>query len=214
MLTGLTGAQGTGKTTLGLAYCEKHKKTTFHPTRVSQVFKQCGLDPAAVLGIDDRLHVQEQILKVHSDIYAALSIQGHDSIVDRTPIDFIGYAFAQIDQSSVSDSQYGRLAAYIDDCFATLNKYFSAVVVVPPGIPVAPDREGKGVSNLAYIEKVNMLMTGAMFDERNKTSRFVLDRDNLTVKGRVKSLRQIIKEDATDLEGDLLDYVASGKLVH
>jgi len=168
----LSGSHRCGKTTLARAYAQKHG-LTFVETSGSAVFRELGLDPAKTYDFSTRLTVQERILDVFDEAYS--KHVADDSITDRCPIDMLAYTLAEAIGESVGSSDQERLQRYIWNCFAVMNKRFSTIIVVQPGINLVVE-EGKAALNNAYIEHLNSLILGLSVDERMKVPHFYLPR--------------------------------------
>lgn len=187
MMLGLCGAHRTGKTTLARQFAEA-KKWRFEATSVSAMFKELGYDPAQKFDFKTRLKIQEEILDRLTKFYQEIS--GMNVITDRTPIDLLGYTYAEAIGDVVSEEDQAALDRYADRCFELTNRYFSAVVIVQPGIPIVAE-QGKASANKAYIEHLNAVMMGLLQDPRMKSSIAYIPRAKLTVEDRILSLNAV-----------------------
>jgi len=205
---GLCGAHGTGKTTLAEKYAEKHKSVLVKTT-ASAVFAACGLDPSVTYDFSTRLSVQEMILDAFDKVYAEHSCN-ENAIADRTPLDLIGYTMAEAVGDFVPMEDQLRLAKYVKRCFDVLNKRFSTIIVVQPGIPIALNREGKAASNLGYIEHLNSLILGLSVDERVNMPHFYLPRNMTALDDRVQAVEFSVGRS----KRRALDEVVMGARIH
>jgi len=186
-MIGLCGAHRTGKTSLAKAYAEKHG-IIFLETPVSSIFKELGYDPADKLDFSTRLSIQEVILERLDAYYA--TVAGVQAIADRTPVDLMGYTLADVHGHAVSPDEEKRLARYIARCYEVINKRFTALMLIQPGIPVVP-APGKAPLSAGYIEHLNSLMLGLACDQRVKVPHYYLMRHVLDPEERLDRLEQV-----------------------
>lgn len=179
---GLSGGHRTGKTTLARLFAEKHG-IPFVYTSASETWKRMGLDPAERHPFALRLRVQQAILEDCRALYAA---QRETFITDRTPLDFLGYTYADIN-GRITEEERALLHDYERECFATLNLYFRMVVIVQPGIPIV-EEPGKAVSEPAYIDHLNHLMIGLSNDDRMTSAKFYIRKRDTSIESRIKAL--------------------------
>ena len=188
-MIGLSGAQRCGKTTLARAFAEKNE-LEFVETSASTVFKSLGLDPAVTYDFATRLTVQEAILETFEVAYAEHSTKD-SAITDRTPLDLMAYTLAEAIGDVVSAAEQSRLEKYIERCFEVINKRFSTLVVVQPGLPLVAE-EGKAALNPGYIEHLNSLILGLSVDERVFAAHFYLPRHILSLDGRIAAVEYAV----------------------
>jgi hypothetical protein len=193
MSLGLVGAHRVGKTSLAREVAAR-KKITFLQTSTSDIFKKMGLNPAAPLTFHQRMMVQWAILEHYAEIYAK---QTEFFITDRTPIDLLGYTFADVQGDTHAD--YPELARYMQECYKVANTYFNWFVVVQPGIPLV-EEPGKAALNLSYMEHLNMLMIGFCYHPDQKARKGVMVREAVQMERRVISVCQIIDRLGEDLK--------------
>jgi hypothetical protein len=206
----LFGAHRTGKTTLAKAYADKHG-IEFVETSVSAIFRDLGLDPAVPMLFAQRLSVQQEILKRLDAVYERYA--GRQAIFDRCPIDLLGYTLGDAVGDSVPSECMPELGSYIDACYDVLNRRFSTVVLVQPGIPLVA-AEGKAVSNPAYIEHLNSLMLGLAADPRCKLVPRYIARHVTDLNERVATLETIVGASEHHHQQTSQLYVAGGNLLH
>lgn len=209
-LVSLFGSHRTGKSTLAKAYADKHG-IEFVETSVSAIFRDLGLDPAGSFDFARRLMVQREILTRLDALYERYA--GRQAIFDRCPLDFMGYTLGDAVGDSVPPECVPALNAYIDDCYDVLNKRFSAVILVQPGIPLVA-AAGKAVANPAYIEHLNSLMLGLAADPRCKLVPRYIARHVTDLQERISTLETIIgaAEMYHQQTGQL--YIANGHMLH
>lgn len=183
-MLGLCGAHRTGKTTLARQFAEA-KQWRFEATSVSAIFKELGYDPAQKFDFKTRLKIQNEILTRLGRFYSDIS--GYNVITDRTPIDFLGYTYAEVQGDTLDDEDQAALDDYTDRCYKMASRHFSALVIVQPGIPIVHE-EGKASPSKGYIEHLNATMMGLMQDPRCTSAIHYIPRTKLTIEDRIKSL--------------------------
>jgi len=208
-MIGLFGPQRCGKTTLAKAYADKHG-VQFVETSASSVFKRAGLDPAKTYGFDIRLAIQGEILKEFAAAYAAAPF---GSITDRTPIDLMAYTLSECLNDNVSPSLEPRLEKYILDCFDVLNRYFSTVILVQPGIPLVKAL-GKAGTSKAHIEHISSLCLGLVMDERTKCAHYYIRRSMIDMDERVAALENAVGKAERVAHEQVGAYLATGGFIH
>lgn len=178
MRIGICGAHRTGKTTLARALARR-LKVYYLKHHSAPVFKRERLSADTPMDFDHRFHVQKELLKDGSLMWE----RHHDGefITDRCPIDYLGYTLADI-QGSTQTSIH-MLDAYQNECFDNLNRYFTHLVLLQPGIPVVP-AEGKAPLNEAYMMHLNALMIGATSNPRCQVSTAIVPEEVITVEER------------------------------
>ncbi|MDH1221118.1 AAA family ATPase [Aeromonas caviae] len=159
MRIGICGAHRTGKTTLARALAES-TGLTLMDAGVSAVFRELGLEPSRTLSFADRMKVQDAILAKYLDLMAG----AENVVIDRTPIDFIGYLLADLNQDHYQEEGVSQwVVEYIERCIQAARQTMSLIIFVSPGIPLEM-AEGKGLVDPGYIRGVNWLMRGALVD--------------------------------------------------
>lgn len=189
-MIGIMGAHRVGKSSLAKAYAEKHG-IKFIETPVSSIFKELGYDPAGVFDFATRLEIQEVILDRLEALYALYA--GQNVIVDRTPIDMMAYTLAEVHGHAVAPEEQARLARYIERCFEVVNKRFTLLLLIQPGIPIVP-APGKAPLSPAYIEHLNSLMLGLGCDQRVKVPHYYMLRHVTAMEDRVDRLNGVVSK--------------------
>ena len=186
MNVGLCGAHRTGKTTLALELA-KLKGAQFVRTRVSEIFKECGLHPAQPMDFATRLDIQFRILDAcESDWQAAAG----NFITDRTPVDLMAYTLGDIQgETQVSQPEFDR---YIERCFDAANRFFNTLLIVQPGVPLT-EADGKAALNKAYIEHINSLVIGLCHDERLRCRVIIFPRNLTVLNERVSTVLALLQ---------------------
>ena len=151
-----------------------------------------GFDPSSNPDFATRLSVQEELFRRLDAKFAEMS--GLDCVTDRSPIDLIAYPLAEAIGNAVPPELQERFDAYIARCYACLNRRFSAVVVIQPGIPiVAAPGKLQAQPNKALIEHLNTICLGLVIDERCDIQHFYLSRHILPLEDRVQAIYSSIQ---------------------
>lgn len=160
MSFGISGSQRVGKTTLAKRVAER-MNLPFVQTDVSGVFRKMGMNPAVNHCFEDRIRVQYAINEHFREVFS----QHRIFVSDRTSLCSLAYVMTDIRQVDEWDKDV--FEAYIEDCFEIINKYFSTIVVVQPGIQVQ-DPGGKltATGSHAFMELMNTLVNGISLDKR------------------------------------------------
>lgn len=162
MLYGLVGASRAGKTTLAKKVAEE-LAIDFHPTRTSGVALDHGYDLMAPMTLSDRVTVQNILLDNHIKEIEALP---RPLVIDRTPIDYLGYLLAEINMTSALAADPVTLEKaydYINRCKSATARYYDFLYYLDP-LPDYEAAEGKHASNRAYQYHTAALMRGILHD--------------------------------------------------
>ncbi|ULA65057.1 MAG: Shikimate kinase [Nitrospira sp.] len=176
---GICGAHRVGKTTLALA-ASQAANIPFLKTHTSQVFAKHGLDPAKPLPFQTRLSIQQDILTAGETVWNQAA---GPFITDRTPLDMAAYTLADIQGATEVNSP--ALLAYLQHCIDKTNRFFSTLIIVPPGIPLI-DEPGKAALQEAYITHIHTLIVGLCHDPQISAKVFQMDRAILSLDNRVQ----------------------------
>jgi hypothetical protein len=185
MQIGICGSHRTGKTTLAEAISNRIG-IPFLKTSTSAVFKQHGLDPAQPLDFKTRLWIQQRVIEAAVEVW-----KQEVFITDRTPLDFMAYTLAECQGDTVVDFQ--ALEDYLNQCFEVTQQYFTNIVLVQPAIPLVYE-PGKAALNRAYIEHLNIIITGLCNDERISCPFIIIKRDIISLEARIQRVLRIIKK--------------------
>lgn len=190
MILGLIGSHRTGKTTLAEAYAEKTGATLIKMD-VGGLQRKLGFDSSnQSYDFDTRMDIQENLLGCFNTIYS--EVRGTDAVVDRTPLDLIGYTMLAV-KDDLSEAQSDRLTKYVQDCINLTNEHFTALVLVQPGIPLTT-AETSAKSSTALMEKLNLIYLGTITDERTIIPHFYIPRGMLKLEHRVKACELAMKK--------------------
>jgi len=188
MLIGISGVHGTGKTTLARLAAEE-LNGAFVPTSTSDVFRKMGFDPAKPMSFEDRLAVQEEVLKVLSLQWGEAA--GQIAFTDRTPFDLIAYTLADVDSyADVSDQVSYQVDGYISRCVRAYREHFHQVAITPNVLLAAPGETEKLRANLAspYRAKFHRLLLGSMIAADVEPAKLT----SIDLHDRVEALRQLL----------------------
>jgi hypothetical protein len=161
MLYGISGASGTGKTTLAKRVAED-LGITYMPTSITECAKKHGFDAVGMLTLPKRLELQLHLLEDHVEMICQAE---RPLIVDRTPIDMIGYMLAELDMHShhrLTDKEIGQVEDYVNLCSDMTLKLYDYVFIVGQldNYDVSATRPA---DNRAYQTHSQMIMLGALF---------------------------------------------------
>ena len=200
MTVGLLGSHRSGKTTLARAYAEKWN-IPFVETKVSDIFKELGVDPAKLNTIEDRIGIQIEILNRTCQLYQANATFG-GFIADRTPLDMCAYTLAEIGNKLLPIETEKLVLKYIASCIIETNKYFSTLLLVQPGLPLVHE-EGKAAMSPSYIEHLNTLMLGLMVDSRTTVPHYYIPRGMTDHETRLSALEEAVNRSVGRVEAQL-----------
>lgn len=188
-MIGLSGANGTGKSTLAKEFA-RHHDIPVVLTSASNVYQSLGLDPAVDYPMHTRIGIQETILSAFEIQYSNAAKRTPLFITDRTPIDLASYMLADVQRSTLAgqDGVAEMVNGYLDRCFQSANRWFSVILLVQPGIPVAMNREGKAMSCPAFMEHLNAIQAGCLIDKRLEAKGFTIPRNCLDIGERVQAI--------------------------
>lgn len=160
MLFGLTGASGTGKTTLAKRVAED-LGITYMPSSITECGRKHGFDTVGLMPLKDRIKLQMHLLEDHIQMVARAD---RPLIVDRTPIDMIAYLMAELDMHShkrLDKEEIETCEAYVDLCLETTTKLYDYVFVLGQ-LDHYEIKESRPADNRAYQTHTQLIMLGAM----------------------------------------------------
>ncbi len=183
---GLCGAHRVGKTTLAQAVSHA-ASCPFLRTKTSHIFRKHGLDPAQPMPFPTRLRIQWDVLSAGIDVWQQAERR---FISDRTPLDMAAYTLADIHGATDVDDE--GVAEYLDTCFHETNRFFSTLIIIPPGIPLVPE-PGKAALHAGYIEHLHALVVGLCHDPRIAAPIHQLNRDLLSLDDRITRILALLQ---------------------
>jgi hypothetical protein len=148
MRIGFTGAHRTGKTTLAKDIADS-LKIKFYPTKVSEapIWKAIRSSPSDSFTFAERLEIQSHLAHYLDGQYGNIKEKAY--VVDRTPLDILGYLFANLD-STCSDLWTAKTRSLIEQVIESCEKNFSKIFLVQPGIHVRDDDGKSGKTFMSY----------------------------------------------------------------
>lgn len=153
---GLAGAHRTGKTTL----CEYLHKTNpaipFVRTSTKEAAAKFGFDVNNPGSYEQRLDWQEYLLDLYGRLFDQ---QGTAFFTDRTPLDLASYLIAEVPTGEIDPDWDRRTQRYLDRCIEMADRHFALIALIQPGIPHV-QVEGAPLPNVAYQEKLNLILIG------------------------------------------------------
>lgn len=175
MVYGLCGASGVGKTTLAQAVSE-NMDIPFLKTSITEVALKNGFDPVAKLDLNRRMELQIHLLNDHIDKIAAAP---RPIIVDRTPIDMIGYLLAEFNMHSHEDitmNLMDRAERYVEECLSVVKAQYDFVFLIGK-LTSYTSVSTRPVENPAYARHFDLIMRGAMSQMGNVSYAFINTED-------------------------------------
>lgn len=189
MTIGLVGSHRTGKTTLASLFAER-QQIEFVQTSVSALFKELGYDPKLDYDFATRLLIQRKILDVVDKQYCnAKSV----FITDRTPLDMLSYTLADVSRQNMTPEFTKEVIQYSRDCFEVLNRHFSILMLVSPGIKVE-EAEGKAPANEAYMEHIHYIALGLLVSQEVKADHYFIPRRMVDLEARYEALADVVEK--------------------
>lgn len=159
---GLIGTGSTGKTTLAKAVSSA-TGIPYVATQVRAAYAACGILPETKVTHAQKMEAQHLILNMAEADY--LNVCGL-FITDRTPMDFAAYVLAEATATNLSDEETEEVLEYVRRCYSMTNLYFSSLVLLQPVFKPVP--EVGRPTNGAFLEHINMIMTGLIADPDHK----------------------------------------------
>jgi molybdopterin-guanine dinucleotide biosynthesis protein len=160
MLFGITGAAGTGKTTLAKRVAED-LGITYLSGSITEIAKRHGFDSVAPMSLQDRIRLQFKLLEDHVSMVAKAE---RPLIVDRTPIDLVGYMLAEIDMHShmrLTSEEIVAIEEYVDLCLETTAKLYDYIFILGQ-LDHYEVKESRPADNRAYQTHTQLIMQGCM----------------------------------------------------
>lgn len=160
MIYGITGAASTGKTTLAMQVADA-MSLTFVKTSITESARRHGFDPVAPMDLHDRIELQHHLL---SDMDNLIAHCARPAILDRTPLDMIGYMLGEVHMTShqvLSTAQMLRIEDYVKSCIQMTVERFDHVFFVTR-LPFYEEADTRPGANPAYQLHEEMLMLGAI----------------------------------------------------
>jgi predicted ATPase len=196
MIYGIAGASGTGKTTLGSQVGDA-LSISFVRTSVTEMARKAGFEAVSRLTLPDRVRLQNSLLEQFEELLHG--IKG-PAILDRTPIDLIGYLGAEIHMHSheiLDIETLESLDGYFLRCQKLTAQCFDRVFVTSI-LPHYETAETRPDYNPAYQRHVHWLITGAAVGAESEINATLLLSGNLH--DRVTYVSQMISERLQEID--------------
>lgn len=193
MRIGLAGAQGVGKSTLAEAVSNETDLPLIF-TKTSDVFKDMGLRPDQDLGFDTRIQVQNEVLNRAEDLWS-----DHVSfITDRTPLDMLAYTLIDINSDTrMNIRQEAEFFAYEHRCYESLNRHFTNVTLVQPGIHDGfQQNKSRASLDKCLVSTMNTILLGLLIDSRVAIYKSMIPAYILDLRERVEAIDMAVNKSA------------------
>ncbi|EPM5298225.1 AAA family ATPase, partial [Cronobacter sakazakii] len=156
---GITGAQGSGKTTLA-KFIDRHYGIPYVDAGVGKLMSELGVKVGEQLPLYERLQVQMEIAK-----HIELITRGMEGfVIDRTPLDVVAYTLDLAGQTN--EERCIELALEIERfCHRAAVSNFNAIVGLRPGVALSnADRSRAQRASLdrLYVARIDALMCGEL----------------------------------------------------
>lgn len=172
MLYGFTGASRSGKTSTARAVAED-LGIEFYETSTSAVAKAHGFDAVAPMPLSKRIELQMIILNNHLDEIAK---RPRPLIVDRTPIDMLGYLACEMTMTShmLAEPEALELAArFYDLCLEATVNYYDYVFYLSQ-LDTYVEEPGKPAPNKAFHRHYDFVVRGALAEVSGRVNQAII----------------------------------------
>nr|WP_042670478.1 AAA family ATPase [Methylobacterium sp. B34] len=185
-MIGFTGASRTGKSTLA-RLAAANLGFTYHEMRTAEIMAGGGFENIGNLPIDVRIAAQEFYLKRYAEIIDGLP---RPVLVDRTPLDLIGYMMAEVGMHATTPEQGERIRVFCERALSLANRNFG-IIFIPVPLPTYQVADGKAPANPAYQWHTHWIMEGAAQMMRGPT---MVRISALDLETRVNGVCEVILE--------------------
>lgn len=200
---GLAGTHRSGKTTTA-KHVAQRLGLDFHDGSFGKLAARLGYNSVEAMTPEARIEMQEKCLALH---LADLQALPRPCITDRTPLDFIAYAVAEIGMhSGVSENVSRRVDPYVENCLRVTKGHYGGVALLKP-LPVYKNEEGKPSSCIGYQTHVQLLIEGALFRLRGEMSIGIVS--GFDLESRVQQVSGLFGDTLVEYEGE-----RAARLVH
>lgn len=203
MIIAMSGAHRVGKTTLAKAACEKYGFTLLE-LNSSKVIKDIGLDVRGIESFSDRLLAQRALCVHYSKEFErakANAREGEIILVDRNPIDLLGYLSADVRGDSIQTDEQKKNYQNIFVAVSFIIGLIDHGLYIPPNYSIINDAEKSASPCPYYITHVSLLIEeySKMWHEKGLYGYSVLNPET-TVEERVAATGELV---STILSRDL-----------
>ncbi|ENL8728957.1 dephospho-CoA kinase [Citrobacter amalonaticus] len=199
---GITGAQGSGKTTLA-KYIEEHYGIPYVDAGVGKLMSRLGVKVGEQMPLFERLQVQQEIAK-HIEMITR-GVEGF--VIDRTPADVMAYTLDLVGQTN--EDRCIELALDIERfCHQTIVTNFNAIAGLRPGVELSDDdrkRAQRGSLDRLYVARIDALMCGELtkinsLPQIGDLQVFIIADKCRTVESRARSVFRVLDRVAENIE--------------
>lgn len=160
MIYGICGASGSGKTTLAKAVADL-MCIKFVPTSVTEMAKKAGFEAVGRMSLPERFTLQLHLFDQFEELLNGIT---GPAILDRTPLDMIGYLHGEIGMHSrnlLMPEEIEMAAEYVADCQRMTARYFDGVFFTSI-LPTYEEADTRPGFNPAYQQHVQLVIAGAL----------------------------------------------------
>lgn len=164
MIYGISGASGTGKTTLAKAVAED-LDIHYQASSITECANKHGFNPVGHLPLPERMELQKHLLHDHVEM---INQTKRPMITDRTPIDMIGYLMCEFHMQShteCTDKLMVEAEQYVAECLRATNENYDHVFHLGQ-LHIYEVLDKRPAHNPAYSRHIDLVMKGALFDLR------------------------------------------------
>lgn len=156
---GLSGAQGTGKTTLAKHLAQEHGYR-YLDAGIGEAMSKMGVKVGSPMPMLARLHVQLALIDHLGDVTSGAK----GFVTDRTPFDIMAYTLDMV--STTNDDACRSVFDVISRrCAEVIENNFNAVVCVRPGVSLSHEdysRQQRASLDPIYVRRIDRLICGEM----------------------------------------------------
>ncbi|EPD3399319.1 TPA: AAA family ATPase [Klebsiella oxytoca] len=206
---GITGAQGSGKTTLA-KFIDKHYGIPYVDAGVGALMTRLGVNVGDPMPLFERLQVQMEVAR-----HIELVTRGAEGfVIDRTPADVMAYTLDLVGQSN--DQRCIDLALEIERfCHKTALSNFNAIAGLRPGVNLRAEdyeRAQRGSLDRLYVARIDSLMCGELtkinsLAKSGDLQVFVLSETCISVDARARSIMRVIDRHVERIESRISNRV-------
>ncbi|EHR3333742.1 AAA family ATPase [Salmonella enterica subsp. enterica serovar Senftenberg] len=199
---GITGAQGSGKTTLA-RYIDAHYGIPYVDAGVGKLMSSLGVKVGERLPLYERLQVQMEIAR-HIEMITR-GVEGF--VIDRTPADVMAYTLDLVGQTN--EDHCIELALDIEQfCHKAAISNFNAIAGLRPGVELSSKdlaRPQRGSLDRLYVARIDALMCGELtkintLPQTGDLQVFVISEKCRTVEARARSVLRVLDRAAENIE--------------
>jgi hypothetical protein len=196
MIWGVTGASGVGKSTVCKLVADS-LDIAFVQTSITESAKRHGFNAVGDLTLSERIDLQEKLLDDHMQL---LDETERPAILDRTPIDMIGYMMGEIYMHShkeLTPEQIQRVNNFALRCMWVTKRNYDCVFHLAP-LPFYEAAQTRPAENTAYQKHTDLIMRGALSELSGAVSQCILNTTDLNE--RQEAIHDLIVQRLDTLE--------------